>query len=113
MKNRTRVPWGLLLLVLIALAGQADRVEARDNVYIGADLGGLVMAFNTGSRYHYSPAPYPPPRAWYHHDRVYAPPPVVYGRPYHRTHRGFWGPPPRHHWRGDHWRGDHWRGDRW
>jgi len=103
MKNRTRVPWGLLLLVLIALAGQADRAEARDSVYIGADLGGLVMAFNTGPRTHYlPPAPYPPPRAWHHHGHYY-PPPVVYGRPYYRAHRGYWGPPPRHHWRGDRW----------
>lgn len=109
MKNGTRISWGLLVLVLIALTGQADWAEARDRVYIGADLGGLVVALNTGGpRAHYLPAPYyPPPRAWHRYDHSY-PPPVVYGRPYHRAHRGYWGPPPRHHWRGDHWRGARW-----
>ncbi|MBV5318192.1 MAG: hypothetical protein JZU50_10335 [Desulfobulbaceae bacterium] len=106
MKNRTMIPWGLLLLVLITLAGQPQKAQARDNVYIGADLGGLVMAFNTYPRYEYRPPPCPPPRGWYPRDRYY-PPPVVYGRPHYRSHRADWNDYPRHR------RDRHWRGDRW
>ncbi len=108
MKNRTRVPWSVLLLVLIAVMGQSKQVQARDNVYIGADLGGLVMTVDTYPRYGYGPPPCPPPRDWYPRGRYY-PPPVVYERPRYRAHNDYWDDYPRH--RRHHHR--YWRGDRW
>ncbi len=109
MKNRIVVPWSLLLLVLVAVLGQSQKAQARDSVYIGADLGGLVMAFNTSPRYGYGPPPCPPPRGWYPRGRYY-PPPVVYERPRYRDHGAYRDDYPRHR-RHDHHR--YWRGDRW
>ena len=41
MKTRTLTLCALVALLLTALAGHPRVAEARDNIYMGADLGGL------------------------------------------------------------------------
>ncbi len=100
MKNRTMALWSILLLVLIAMAVQPQKAEARDNIYLGVDLGGLVMGFNTYPYREYVPVSYPPERVWYPaHYRHYPPPRPVYYEAYERRHHS----PPhyRSHYRRD------------
>ncbi|ADW16561.1 hypothetical protein Despr_0379 [Desulfobulbus propionicus DSM 2032] len=108
MNGRKMLVGGMLVLALLGLEGHVNQVEARSRVYVGADLGGLVLGFGGYPRYvHHRPPPYVygydryvpvgpppyPPRGWY---RYNPPPPVYYHdhrRPHHRHHhdRGYRG----------------------
>ncbi len=103
MKNRIVVLGSILLLVMIAMAAQPQKAQARDNVYVGVDLGGLVMGFNTYPHHEYIPPPYPA-RVYYPRYRHYPPPP-----PQPVYYDAYYGDRPRPH----HHRHPHWRGERW
>ena len=79
MKTRTLTLCALVALLLTVLAGQPRPAEARDNIFVGADLGGLFVHFDNYPRHAYGP---PPP----HHYRSWGPPPP--------RHYRSWGPPP-------------------
>ena len=80
MKTRTLTLCALVALLLTVLAGQPRPAEARDNIFVGADLGGLFVHFDNYPRHAYGP---PPP----HHYRSWGPPPPP-------RHYRSWGPPP-------------------
>jgi hypothetical protein len=89
MKAKTYTFACTIILLLVALAGQSNQAQARDNFYLGADLGGLLVHFDNYPRRVWVP---PPP-----------PPPVYYGGE-RRTVVVYDDPPPRgwhhrHHWR--------------
>ena len=80
MKTRTLTLCALVALMLTVLAGHPRPAEARDNIFVGADLGGLFVHFDNYPRHAYGP---PPP----HHYRSWGPPPPP-------RHYRSWGPPP-------------------
>ena len=102
MKNRTLVLWSILMLMLIVMAGQPQKAQARDHVYVGADLGGFGMTFNNYS-HHERMLPPCPPRGYYPQVRYQPPPPPVYYGEYYEYQ-------PRHHRHHHH---HHWQEERW
>ena len=88
MKKRTLMFACTLMLLLVALAGQPKQAQARDNFYLGADLGGLLVHFDNYPRRVWVPPP-PPPPVYYGGERrtvvVYDDPPPR--RWHHRHHR--------------------------
>ena len=79
MKTRTLTLCALVALLLTVLAGHPRPAEARDNIFVGADLGGLFVHFDNYPRRAYGPPP--------HHYRSWGPPPPP-------RHYRAWGPPP-------------------
>ena len=101
MKTRILTLCALVALLLTAVAGQPRLAEARDNIFVGADLGGLFVHFDNYPRRAYGPPPQhyrswgPPPPP--HHYRAWGPPPPPrywHPRPYYRHAP----PPPPHHY---------------
>ena len=96
MNIRTRTLWCSVAFMLFMMAGQPRETQARDNVYVGADLGGLFVHFDNQPRRAWVPPPPPPPVYWDGGRR----PVVVYDGPppppryWHRQHRHHYGPPP-------------------
>ena len=80
MKTRTLTLCALVTLLLAAMAALPRPAEARDNIFVGADLGGLFVHFDNYPRRAWGP---PPP----HHYRSWGPPPPP-------RHYRAWGPPP-------------------
>lgn len=83
MKTRTLTLCALVALLLTVIAGQPRPVKAQDTVFMGADLGGLLVHFDNNPRRAWVPPP--PPR----HYRSWGPPPPP---PHYRS----WGPPPHY-----------------
>lgn len=81
MKTRTLTLCALVTLLLAAMAAQPRPAEARDNIFVGADLGGLFVHFDNYPRRAWGPPPPP------HHYRSWGPPPPP-------RHYRAWGPPP-------------------
>jgi len=104
MKNTMLVVAGLLLCAL--MASQPKPAAADSRVYVGADFGGVVAAYDDGPRYvHHRPPPQyyswdrwrpAPPRHYRAREwRHYLPP--AYSHEYRRPHH--W----RHHRDDDRW----------
>jgi hypothetical protein len=108
--NSKMIIAGGMLLALMVMAGQPEKVNADTRVHVGIDLGGLFVPVDYHPRHgrYYPPPVYyerdrwyrvpppPPPRGWYRRQA----PPVYYDeyrRPHHRPYYR------SHHWRRDRW----------
>ncbi len=93
MKTRTLLYAGTLMLLLLGLTWQPKQAQARDNFYLGADLGGLFVHYDNYPRRVWVPPP-PPPPVYYGRERrtvvVYdAPPPRGWHHRHHRRHQPY------------------------
>ncbi len=97
MKIRISTLCSAVALMLLMMAGQPEETQARDNVFVGADLGGLFVHYDNYPRRAWAPPPPPRPVYWDGGRR----PVVVYEEPpppryWHRRHRHhYYSPPPR------------------
>ena len=102
MNRKSLIFAGALLLVLAMLAGHPDQSQARDRIFVGADLGGVSVHFDNYPRRVWGPPPPPPPpRFWgwgpppppppssYWGWRHYPPPPPPPPRRWHRHHHHY------------------------
>lgn len=85
---KTKAIWAAMVFLLMVLASQPNKAEARDNISVAADLGGLFVHYDNYPRRAWVPPPPPPPVYWDGGRR----PVVVYDYP----------PPPPRHWRHRH-----------
>ena len=107
MKRKMIVVGCMMMLALMTVVGQPEKVQASGRVYVGVDLGGVFMPYNgytrhadyrpppdyyDGDRWHRVPPPCPP-RGWYRHQ----PPPPVYFQEYRRPHHQ------NRYWHRDRW----------
>ena len=92
---KTKTIWAAMVFLLMVLAIQPSNAEARDNISVAADLGGLFVHYDNYPRRAWVPPPPPPPVYWDGGRR----PVVVYDDP---------PPPPRHWHRRHHHDRDYW-----
>lgn len=93
---KTKTIWAAMVFLLMVLAIQPSNAEARDNISVAADLGGLLVHYDNYPRRAWVPPPPPPPVYWDGGRRTiveydYPPPPPP--RHWHRRHhhdRDYW-----------------------